>query len=73
MSWTLVTGGAQGLGAEVCTSLAKAGYNVLIHYNVSEKKASDLVEKCINLGVKAASIHGDLTTPSSVDALISTT
>ena len=35
----LVTGGAKGIGAAICHSLAKDGYKIAINYNKSEKEA----------------------------------
>ncbi len=35
----LVTGGAKGIGAEICRHLAKMGYNIAINYNSSETEA----------------------------------
>lgn len=42
----LVTGGSRGIGAAICRSLAKAGYNVWINY-VSNEQAARSVEKDI--------------------------
>lgn len=35
----LVTGGAKGIGAEICRSLAQLGFNIAINYNTSETEA----------------------------------
>ncbi len=35
----LVTGGAKGIGAAICRSLAKDGFKIAINYNTSEKEA----------------------------------
>jgi len=64
--WTLVTGGARRLGAQICKSLAQNGYPVLIHYNTSCKEAQDLIKECRASGVSAESIQGDF---SSIQTL----
>lgn len=35
----LVTGGSGGIGSELCRHLAKAGYQVIVHYNSNKEKA----------------------------------
>lgn len=59
MNWTLVTGGAKRLGAEICTTLASKGHNILVHYNSSKNEAVDVVKACTRYGVKAESVQGD--------------
>lgn len=38
----LITGGAKGIGAAICRSLAQDGYNIAINYNRSQKEAENL-------------------------------
>lgn len=59
MSWTLVTGGAIGLGAEIALLLAKHGKDVIIHYKDSKDEANGVLKKCQELGVKAEIIQGN--------------
>lgn len=59
MAWTLVTGGAKRLGADICEALARNGYPVVIHYYRSQAEAHAVVERCQALGVQAAAIQGD--------------
>lgn len=41
---TLVTGGAKGIGREICRFLAEDGYNIAINYNSSYNEAVELKE-----------------------------
>lgn len=70
MNPILVTGGARGLGAEICTQLALEGHDIIIHYRNSEKEAGRLVEICQKVGVKAEKIAGDFSSPENVDKFI---
>ena len=45
MKYALVTGGAQGLGAEIVKVLSKKGYNVIIGYLTNEKLAIELCKE----------------------------
>ncbi|MBA3722814.1 MAG: SDR family oxidoreductase [Parachlamydiaceae bacterium] len=67
MAWTLVTGGAKRLGADICINLASAGYDVVVHYNTSHSEAINTVEKCRSYGVQADLIQGDF---SSLDGVL---
>jgi NAD(P)-dependent dehydrogenase (short-subunit alcohol dehydrogenase family) len=63
----LVTGGAKGLGKEICTELAKRGHSLMIHYRSSQKDAQIVQKECQELGVEAEIIHGDF---SRMDSLL---
>lgn len=67
MAWTLVTGGAKRLGANLCLALAKKGHSIVVHYNHSSDEAQGIVKACRELGVKADLIQGDF---SSMDSLL---
>lgn len=66
MEWTLVTGAAKGLGAQICLMLAQKNHHLLIHYRKSFQEATSLAEKCRGFGVQAELIEGDF---SSMDLL----
>lgn len=63
MAWTLVTGGAKRLGAEICQTLAQHGHNIVVHYNTSRQDALDIVKICHQYGVDADCMQGDFSTP----------
>lgn len=42
MTMILVTGGAVRVGREICLAMADSGWDVIIHYNRSEKQAQEL-------------------------------
>lgn len=72
MGWTLVTGGAKRLGAEICRSLAAAGKDLLIHYRESCSEAESVAAECAALGVKAELLKADLSSVDGVNGLVKT-
>ncbi|WP_169543040.1 SDR family oxidoreductase [Sneathiella aquimaris] len=57
----LITGSSQRIGRAIAIRLAKAGWNIALHYHRSEAQAADLVRTIEDLGQKAIPIQGDLT------------
>lgn len=55
----LVTGGAKRLGAAMAIDLAKAGFDVAVHYNEDKESAEELIKKLRNLGVSAFCFHSN--------------
>ena len=70
MDWTLVTGGAKGLGAQICLTLAELGLPILLHYRSSEAEAANVIEACRQLGVEAEKIQGDFSTETSTQEFV---
>lgn len=60
----LVTGGSQGIGAEIVKTLAKKGYNVILNYNKSEEAAkkiqSDLENEGFNIDIFKADVSNHI-------------
>lgn len=56
--WVLVTGGGRGLGAVLCTYLARAGYQLLIHYRTSPPRT--VLACCQREGSSCRVIQGEL-------------
>ncbi len=69
-AWTLVTGGAQGLGAAICRILANREYALVIHYRDSADDAEQLAAYCRSLGVAAECCFGDFTTTAGVQTFL---
>ncbi len=58
----IVTGASGGIGRAISLSLAKDGYNVVVHYNNSEKEAQSLVKEIKSI-TNAIAISKDLSNP----------
>jgi NAD(P)-dependent dehydrogenase (short-subunit alcohol dehydrogenase family) len=65
----LVTGAAKRLGRAVTLALARAGVNVVLHYQHSEKEASNVAEEVRQTGVHAWTLAADLGRPDEADGL----
>ncbi len=66
MGWTLVTGGAKGIGAAICRTMATEGHPIVVHYNTSQKEALEVAEDCRSLGVRAEIMQGNFSTQEQV-------
>lgn len=65
MKWTLVTGGAKRLGAEICRALAQKGHSIVIQYNTSKKEAEALAEECRGYNVAVECLQGSFSSLES--------
>ncbi len=70
MTWTLVTGGAKGVGRSICCILARAGYSIVVHYNTSKEQALDVASECRGYGVQAEIVQGSFSTPASTKEMM---
>ena len=68
----LVTGGAMRLGAAICETFAKAGWQVLCHYRSGEAQAQALCESLRTQGFAASAIYADLALPGDCTAMMAT-
>jgi NAD(P)-dependent dehydrogenase (short-subunit alcohol dehydrogenase family) len=68
----LITGGAKRLGKAISEDLASIGFNVIIHYNDSEKEALLLRDSLIAKGTKAFAVKANLLVEKEVLSLIGT-
>jgi len=65
----LVTGATGQLGRVMVRTLARAGADIIVHYNSSTRQAEKLVEEIRKLNRAAISVEADVTDKASVDAL----
>lgn len=65
MKTALITGGAKRLGKMISLSLAEEGYNIILHYNSSDKEAIKTKEEIEKLKVSCFLIRKDLKNYSS--------
>lgn len=66
----LITGGARRVGAGIALALARAGYDVLIHYRSSADEAEQVANQCRALGVQAHTVQADLATVEGCRAVV---
>ena len=61
MKTVLITGGAGGIGAALCTGFAREGCAVAVHYHTKKEKAEQLAA-CLaeTYGVKTAAVQADV-------------
>lgn len=62
----LITGGSRGIGKETAIAFSKAGYNVVINYNKSEKEAAELA---LSLG-NAIAVRADVKNRAEVKEMV---
>jgi pteridine reductase len=67
----LVTGAAQRLGKVFALTLARQGFDILLHYYRSEDDASQTRMEIESIGKKVTLVQADLTDPAQISALIS--
>lgn len=65
----IVTGGARGIGAEVVTFCAQAGYDVCFTYQQQREKAEALLTHCAAYAGKVVAIQADVSDPSRLDEI----
>ncbi len=66
----LVTGSAKRLGREIALVLARAGWQVAVHFRHSADEAEQTVADCGQLGTTAAAFGADLADEDAVRALL---
>ena len=68
----VVTGGAQGLGEQMCIGLAEAGASVVVA-DLNLEKAQKVAEHLRALGVSALAVKVDVTKKAEVEAMVQKT
>jgi len=65
----LVTGASRGMGRAAALALAKAGAQVLVHYNSGAKEAEAVVAEIRKAGARADAIQADLSAADGAHSL----
>lgn len=66
----LVTGGGKRIGRAICLELARAGFDIVIHYRGSKDAAQAVAEEARALGRRAATVQGDLSVEAQVYGVV---
>lgn len=66
----IVTGGARGIGADICRVLAREGCSVVVNYSNAADSAEAVAEEARALGVRALAFQADVRDQAQVDAMI---
>lgn len=66
----LVTGAGRRLGRETALGLARAGWDVVVHYHRSATGAQQTVQDCRALGVRSLELAADLSDEAAARALV---
>jgi len=70
---TLITGGAQGIGAATAKRMARFGHNIAINYFSSKDKALVTAKECEALGAKVLLLPADVSNPEQCQQIVTTT
>jgi len=70
MKTVLVTGGSRGIGKCIAENLAIEGYNVVLNYNKSEKKAKEIKKDLENRGYNIEIFKADVSKREEVKKLV---
>ena len=65
----LVTGAGRGIGKGIAIQLARAGYDLAIHYATTQEGAKDTAEKCRALGARAELFQADIRHVDQIHAM----
>jgi NAD(P)-dependent dehydrogenase (short-subunit alcohol dehydrogenase family) len=67
----LVTGAAHRLGKDFALTLARQGFDILLHYHQSSEPARQTQAEIESVGRRALVVQADLTDPNQIQSLIS--
>lgn len=66
----LITGASRRIGRAIAIKLAQTGWNIALHYNLSDKDAEELAEGISALGRKAVLVQADLRDENSAKQIV---
>ena len=70
MKTVLITGSSRGIGEAIARKFASGGYNVVINYVSSQKKAENLAAELTRGNVRAVAIRADIGDPVQAKLLV---
>lgn len=62
----VVTGGAVRVGRAIAERLARAGYDLVLHYHSSDEAAAATSRRLLDLGAAVETVRADLTRPEEI-------
>ncbi len=65
----LVTGASGGIGRAIALELARAGFDVAVHYFRRQDRAEEVVKAISAVGAQAVAIQADVADPQAVEAM----
>lgn len=65
----LVTGGARRVGRAIVLELARAGFDIVVHYRTSQTQSEELAAQVRDQGRRAEALAADLNDPLAIRAL----
>ena len=66
----LVTGGGKRIGRAICLTLARAGFDIVVHYRSSKDEAQAVADEVRALGRRAETVGGDLSDEARVARIV---
>jgi NAD(P)-dependent dehydrogenase (short-subunit alcohol dehydrogenase family) len=66
----VITGAAKRVGRVIAVELARAGYDIAIHFHGSQAEAETLAQEIEGIGRRAALIRADLADEAAVEAIL---
>lgn len=66
-----ITGAGKNLGRAAAVALAAAGANIVVHTHRSATDGADVAHEAANRGVQTYSVIGDISSPETVQAMVS--
>ena len=69
----VITGGASGIGRACAIQMASKGYNVAINYFEKFQPFREVIQQCLDQGVKAIAINGDVSKDEDCRKMVDST